>query len=278
LQYLQQTAQRTHEFKELTQKDQDLSKDIEMKRKKIDALQTSIQQWRAKMRHLTRETEERNRLLLEEKHSIQKHYQQLKLRIQTYRGTQTSRLLQLSQSASTCKSVLSEKLELARRILQLAELSRKQETTNEQILPFAPPEVAEPGGINGFLPSQDANAPVPVLYQSSVWADPESTTFVAYEDRLWHFQRRYNRVLLESLALDKESDRLLSENQQLEDLILQYNEGTTLTDEVLCDDNPLFVVNGRANLNHAPRVRQIKPTTQDAIQILNTVALQQHAR
>ena len=85
LNYLQQTAQRTHSFKELTQTDQKLSKDIEQMRKKVDTLQTSIQHWRAKSRQLTRDTEERNRLLLAEKHTIQKHYQQLKLRIRAYR-------------------------------------------------------------------------------------------------------------------------------------------------------------------------------------------------
>ena len=85
LNYLQQTAQRTHDFKELTQNDQRLSAEIDQRRKKIDALQTNIQQWRAKIRTLSRDTEERNRLLLEEKHSIQKHYQQLKQRIQVYR-------------------------------------------------------------------------------------------------------------------------------------------------------------------------------------------------
>jgi hypothetical protein len=37
------------------------------------------------MRVLNRETEERNRLLQEEKHSIQRHYQQLKHRIKLYR-------------------------------------------------------------------------------------------------------------------------------------------------------------------------------------------------
>jgi dynein regulatory complex subunit 2 len=39
LNYLQQTAQRTHDFKELTQNDQRLSREIEMKKKKIDNLQ-----------------------------------------------------------------------------------------------------------------------------------------------------------------------------------------------------------------------------------------------
>jgi DNA repair exonuclease SbcCD ATPase subunit len=43
LNYLQQTAQRTHDFKELTQNDQKLSGEIEKKRKKIDNLQVSFQ-------------------------------------------------------------------------------------------------------------------------------------------------------------------------------------------------------------------------------------------
>lgn len=114
LNYLQQTAQRTHDFKELTQNDQRLSREIELKKRKIDNLQTMIQQWKAKIRQLNRETEERNRLLLEEKHAIQKHYQQLKQRISAYRDTQTQRLLILSESANTCKDTLNKKLDLAR--------------------------------------------------------------------------------------------------------------------------------------------------------------------
>lgn len=42
LNYLQQTAQRTHDFKELTQNDQKLTAEIDKKRKKIDNLQVSI--------------------------------------------------------------------------------------------------------------------------------------------------------------------------------------------------------------------------------------------
>jgi chromosome segregation ATPase len=114
LNYLQQTAQRTHDFKELTQRDQKTTHDIETYRKRIDALQTTIQQWRAKIKQLNRETEERSRLLLEEKHSIQRHYQQLKQRIQVYRGTQNQSLLHLSESANKCKEDLKEKLALAR--------------------------------------------------------------------------------------------------------------------------------------------------------------------
>ena len=136
LNYLQLTAQKTHDFKELTQTDQKLTKDIEHMRKKVDTLRTSIQHWRAKTRQLGRETEERNRLLLAEKHTIQKHYQQLKGRIKTYRLNQTQRLLHLSQMANSCMIKLSSKLETARSLLGVTELSRKMETDEERVRPY----------------------------------------------------------------------------------------------------------------------------------------------
>ena len=136
LHYLQQTAQKTHDFKELTQTDQKLSKDIEHMRKKVDSLQTNIQHWRAKSRTLGRDTEERNHSLLSEKHTIQKHYQQLKQRIKNYRHTQTQRLLHLSQNANVCNNRLNEKLAVARNVLSIAKLARTMETVEERVKPF----------------------------------------------------------------------------------------------------------------------------------------------
>lgn len=281
LNYLQQTAQRTHDFKELTQNDQRLSHEIELKKKKIDNLQTNIQQWRAKIRQLNRETEERNRLLLEEKHSIQKHYQQLKQRIQAYRGTQNQRLLQLSQSANTCKGALKAKLELASRVLQMAELARKMETEQEQVLPFAS-EIAmdetPPPNESGEKNDKKDKAKEYSTAQSSVWAPPNSISpteeqFVAPEDRMLNFHRKYNKALLDTIAIDKEKQRLTEENAQLQDLITQFINGTRVSDAILSDDNPLFVINGRANLNHNPPVRAIRPTIQDAATIQNTAMI-----
>jgi dynein regulatory complex subunit 2 len=40
--YLQATAQRRHDFKDLTQRDQNLSQQIEQRRRKIDNLQVSL--------------------------------------------------------------------------------------------------------------------------------------------------------------------------------------------------------------------------------------------
>lgn len=313
LNYLQQTAQRTHDFKELTQNDQRLSLEIEQKRKKIDNLQTTIQHWRAKMRQLNRETEERNRLLLAEKHSIQKHYQQLKQRIKVYRSTQNTRLLHLSQSANLCKKALSDKIEFARRIIQLSELSRKMESIHEQVLPFVPPDVdtGEQLGSSQKANNQDNGAaqddtvlendtnthgkvppitqPVPPAmhpsaniagmpygppaHQSSVWTLDEIQP-VPDNERLANFYRKYNKVMLDNVAINKEKDRLELENAQLQDLIQQYMSGMQLDTMTLADDNPLFVVNGRANLNHAPPVRKVKIVSQEANNIISTTQRQ----
>lgn len=292
--YLQQTSQRTHDFKELTQNDQRLTREIETKKKKIDVLQTGIQQWRAKIRQLNRETEERTRLLQDEKQSIQKHYQQLKQRIQTYRGTQNQTLLYLSQSAHECKVSLGEKLDLARRVLHLSELSRRLETEQESIMPFvssltvsAAPRDRGADKIGGEEASQDepneleinnANFPPPPPNQSSVWTSQTAGAVpVPIPDRMQNFFRKYNKALLDTIAVEKERDRLALENTQLQELIAQYVSGTRVNDEVLAGDNPLFVVNGRTNFNHAPPVRSIKPLIQDGNAITATVS-RQYAR
>ena len=107
------------------------------------------------------------------------------------------------------------------------------------------------------LRTQSRSAAAVPAHQSSVWTSDASQQQqqqqqqqpdarpqpVAYADRLAHFYRKYNKVLLDSI--DKEKERLVSENAQIEDLIQQYISGTKITGDTLLGDNPLFVVNGR---------------------------------
>ena len=297
LHYLQQTAQRTHDFKELTQTDQKLSKEIEHMRKKVDTLQTSIQHWRAKSRQLGRETEERNRLLLVEKHTIQKHYQQLKARIKVYRNNQTQRLLHLSQMANTCMMKLSEKLETARTVVGIAELSRKMETDEERVQPYLntiSKEVEEEHKQNviedyneeeeeGMPEVGGATPPKEKIVQKFTNSNPlqsgafdDEGNYTAPQDRLQKFYLKYNKVLMDCISVEKEKERLEEENDQLQDLIKQYIDGTQLPDGTLDADNPLFVVNGRANLNAPMPVRMIAPTVQEA-NVISSTAQRQYA-
>ena len=71
LNYLQTTDQRTSDFKHYTKKDQELSKDIEVKIRRIERLQSSLGHWRTKYTQNVKECSARNALLTEEKNKIQ---------------------------------------------------------------------------------------------------------------------------------------------------------------------------------------------------------------
>lgn len=140
------------------------------------------------------------------------------------------------------------------------------ETMIEQILPFAPTEETDPNVVfkeelemqankdnnDGtgkpeklkFKNKFGNNSATAIPHQSSVWAS-DARSYVPHSDRLANFYRKYNKILLDNIAINKEKERLAVENSQLQDLIQQYTDGMKISNEILADDNPLFVVNGR---------------------------------
>lgn len=65
---------------------------------------------------------------------------------------------------------------------------------------------------------------------------------------LENFWKRYNKVLLDKVAMDKEKSTLLDENQRLRTVLKQYLDGISVNDEILSNVNPLFVVNQQTNV------------------------------
>ncbi|MGH0149619.1 UNVERIFIED_CONTAM: hypothetical protein FKN15_061573 [Acipenser sinensis] len=64
---------------------------------------------------------------------------------------------------------------------------------------------------------------------------------------LERFWQRYNKALLEQLALEREKAVLARENAQLRQLLKQYLDGISVSDDTLGQLNPLFIVNQRTN-------------------------------
>ena len=124
--YLHNTDQRTTDFKNLTRKDQELSKEIEQKIRKIDRLQSSLQHWRMKISQNVKECAQRNSSLMEEKNGIQTHFQHLKTRMNKFRDVQGRRLNELTKNANESKNNLKDNIDLAERVLKLAEVSQKK--------------------------------------------------------------------------------------------------------------------------------------------------------
>lgn len=84
---------------------------------------------------------------------------------------------------------------------------------------------------------------------------------------LENFWKRYNKVLLEKLALDKEKQTLMAENGQLRTLLKQYLDGISVNDEILSQVNPLFVVNHKTNVKWVLRILFIKQFTSRKISV-----------
>jgi hypothetical protein len=266
LNYLQTTDQRTSDFKYYTKKDQELSKEIEVKIRKIERLQSSLHHWRTKFAQNVKECSQRNQLLTEEKNKIQAHFQQLKARMNKFRSSQARRLSSLTQNANASKGELTEKIGLSERILRLAELGRKMETEQEKVMPFyvssmsaevdeAAAQMAPPAGdLAEKEPAADAAAAAPTPLQSAV--EDKDGSAVPKWASLDNFMKKFNKVLLDKLAIERERERLQRENNDLQAILKQYFDGVSVNDAVMKSSNPLFVVNGRVNLNQPLPVRR----------------------
>ncbi|CAN0084514.1 unnamed protein product [Ectocarpus sp. 12 AP-2014] len=280
--YLQNTDQRTTDFKYLTSKDQELSREIEVKIRKIERLQSSLQHWRTKIAQNVKENAERNSFLMEERNAIQGHFQHLKGRMNKFRAAQAKRLGELTQNANAVQNKLQEQLKMADQILTLAELARKAETEQEkarwhaftsaathrleafklikQVLPFYvsvnTDEVeeeaerilkAERDLIGGKkkpkgVGEEEAVAPSPL--QSSAWG--KNGQPVPRWNHLDNFHKRYNKA--NKLAVEREQNRLEAENRDLQSIVKQYLDGISVPEDVVSAPNPLLVVNGRVNM------------------------------
>jgi len=65
---------------------------------------------------------------------------------------------------------------------------------------------------------------------------------------LENFWKRYNKALLDKVAVEKERSIVASQNQQLRALLKQYLDSISVSDEVLSKANSLLIINSRTNV------------------------------
>jgi hypothetical protein len=95
-----------------------------------------------------------------------------------------------------------------------------------------------------------------------------------------NFYKRYNKVLLDKLAIEKQKATLEKENMFFKSLLKQYLDGVSVNDDVLNANNPLLVINSKVNLNRPP-VGQMEgqphKTFVEGNVVMNNIALQRNA-
>jgi len=245
--YMNTTEQRTQDFKNLTIKDQQSAKTIETQMKRLQRLQDSIAHWKQKLASNGAKCEARNQAMKGERDSIMKHFQELKARMNKFREREAARLQELTINSQAAITSLGGRLERAERILKLAELTRKYETEREKVLPFYESSVEEEEKA-----ANEANEMRKSLQTSASSKDGQPVEEWNYLD---NFFKRYNKVLLDVMGIERERDRLSTQNGDLRSILKQYLDGISVNEDVINNPNPLLVVNHKTNIVMPPSYR-----------------------
>lgn len=245
--YVEGTNKDNKRFKELQRDDKKLSKRISQQRRMIERCQANLSYWKIKLESNHKECTERNSALAEQRDAIVKHCNALKSRMARFRQTEAKRLSELTLMARECLQDVSKKAELAERNLQLAEQSRKLETEREKVVPFYETSVRTGEGKGSDMFAAEADSQTQQLFEATKRSLGDSQPADQWS-QLDNFFKKYNKVLLDKLAIEQEKERLQKENGDLRSILKQYLDGVAVTADVVDYDNPLLIVNGRVNL------------------------------
>ncbi|XP_044141893.1 dynein regulatory complex subunit 2 [Bufo gargarizans] len=249
--YTKATEDRKIAFETLKAKDETSAEEIAYQMKKLQKIQETITALRNKIATHARESDEQNRQLREDKEVVHKQFQKLKGQMNQARAAEHSHLTTLTVQSNAALKQLNRVIEKGEQILRLSEMCRKLETEEEKVLPFYPSSLSDAEREE----AERVNMEKPSEQLAQLMLDYTAL------DQFW---KRYNKVLLERWALDREKAVLSQDNQKLRVLLKQYLDGISVSDEVLTQHNSLLILNNRSNLSQkvAPQV----PVTDKRVQ------------
>ncbi|KAM5249675.1 dynein regulatory complex subunit 2 isoform 2-T2 [Hipposideros larvatus] len=232
--YTDATEDRKVAFETLRVKDEKSFKEIEAQMKKIQRLQDSISILKGKIMVHCRESEEQNQYIRDDKELILVQLRKLKAQRTQVREISQENLVKLTLESNATIKALRKIVDKGEKILKLAEICRKFETEEEKVLPFYSTLTPEEQTKREEIHPENLTEGL-----AKVIAD-----YIGMEN----FWKRYNKVKLEQLSLRHRHAQLLEINEKLREMLKQYLDSISVSDEVLSQLNPLFIVNHRSNL------------------------------
>ncbi|KAL9653138.1 hypothetical protein ABK040_006354 [Willaertia magna] len=222
------------EYKKLRIEDSSYLENIKSLTYQIKVKEEALAHWKAKWINNLRECEERNKKLIKEKEQLAQHFRETKKKMNAFRESEKKRLTELVKMSKETIDTLKEKLEKGTRILKLGEINRRYETERERLLPFE----SDNDQTNSVAAISDSQM-LPEVF------DEEKKVQLDYEwEQLNRFYKRFNKVLLDNMALEQEKEHLVAQNKKLRQMLKQYLDGISVNEDVLNTKNPLFVVEG----------------------------------
>ncbi|KAL2622665.1 hypothetical protein R1flu_002870 [Riccia fluitans] len=230
--YLANTEAKTIQFKAMVKKDIVTSRLVEQRMRKLIRLHEALAYWRARITVNTREWEAMNKALRDEKDRINKHYQDLKRSLNRMHIAEHAKLRAISKASGEVMENLKEKLGLAERILSLGAVNKKLETEYDRIHPQLiseeyPPKQKLPQVSQNEKPLPDDaydRANPERMLRFTTYALDEFGQEVSEEGYFENLNRRFNKVMLEKMAINLERKRLKEVNFHLQKRLENYLE------------------------------------------------------
>nr|CAX73119.1 Coiled-coil domain-containing protein 65 [Schistosoma japonicum] len=256
MQYTNTTNEKKTFFENLKAKDERSAAEIQLHLNKIQKINENITTTRRRMMKTSKEYEEKNCNLKEERDKLVEKFQILKMHISKFCDLQNEKLINMSLQSEEAIKKVQCLLGKAEKIIKLGEQCRKYETEEEKVIPF----------YSSSLSVEEENDVHELL-------EKEQNEEIAKKIKrclpLEMFWKRFNKVQLDRLALIKEHSMLEQENIQLKLLLKQYLDGISISNEVITSNNSLIVINGRSNLNlniaNDPRIKLMSTDGDDGI-------------
>ncbi|XP_025333260.1 dynein regulatory complex subunit 2 [Canis lupus dingo] len=233
--YTDATEDQKIAFETLKVKDEKSSKEIEAQMKKIQRLQDAIIILKNKILVHSRESEDQNQYIRKDKELILAQLRKLKAQRTQARELSQENLVKLTVESNAALKALRKIVDKGEKILKLAEICRKFETEEEKVLPF----------YSSVLTPEEQEK-IEEIYPEEL--TEELAKVIVNYTGMENFWKRYNKVKLEQLSLQYRHAQLLEINGKLREMLKQYLDGISVSDKVLSQLNPLFIINHRSNL------------------------------
>ncbi|CAF1387386.1 unnamed protein product [Adineta ricciae] len=249
--YKEETRDKKALYQEYKMKDERSSKDIREATIYINRMTEKINNIKAQIASLEANHQSRMQKVQQEKDSMKQYLRDLKFQLSEMQEELHRRLVKLALTCDATQKKLEKRVKTAETILTFAEMCRKLEAEEEKVLPFYTSTLTE-----------EERAEVDAAFYEQPFEELAKDMYTY--NSLETFWKRFGKVSLDKLALEKERSILHSENMQLKMLLKQYLDGISVNDEIMSQTNPLMIYSSRRVLesqsttNQLPNTRPIK--------------------
>ncbi|CAF2996356.1 unnamed protein product [Rotaria socialis] len=242
--YKERTRESKAQYQEYKMKDEKNSKEIRDATIYINKITEKINGVKSQIAALEANHQARMNKVAQEKESMKQYLLQLKSQLLDMQDELRRRLIKLATACDTVEKKLEKHVKTAEIILIFSEMCRKLEAEEEKILPFYSSTL-----------SDEERAEVETAFYEPPFEELAKDMYTF--DSLEMFWKRFSKVSLDKLTLEKERSILQSENMQLKMLLKQYLDGISVNDEIMSQTNPLMILSSRRVLESQSAGKQL---------------------